>query len=229
MASGIGLAMRILTRSGRLLFYCLLIFVAVYVLLPSYPGMKPWNVRQVDADAPNGANFYASLAERVPAEALKLRNEARQSEHPYRSWYSKPGWQDRLAAWRFPDARSCLERNEQSRSEPDLTRFNWSGLWTEAEVEVCVFRVLTAISSRDHAHYWFISQNINAEPASAPRKRDGLRMMSAGRLMSADVPPKWPTYGLRRWLHWTAWSESFSVTLDEQGRPRSVEYAIITK
>jgi hypothetical protein len=50
---------------------------------------------------------------------------------------------------RFPDVRSCLTEAERGRGQPDLRQIDWKLMRDTYDIEVCVFRIATSVSSMD--------------------------------------------------------------------------------
>ena len=75
-----------------------------------------------------------------------------------RSWENQPDVREyRRAIARFPDARSCFPSRISDNVSPntlDAREFDWNAMRTQADAEVCIFRIAIALSSPDKVEAW---------------------------------------------------------------------------
>lgn len=110
---------------------------------------------------------------RVPRAVLSTQAEA-----PYR--FGGHVVDEEFAQWRryrralrrYPDTPSCLREEARGEPAPDLlAAFDWRGLRTEADLEVCLFRVFASLGSIGRAGDWMAAAGLDVGPI---REGDGI-------------------------------------------------------
>ncbi len=59
-----------------------------------------------------------------------------------------------LALWQYPNVKSCLEKSEREKKEPNLLKLDWDRVGTGSGAEVCVFRLASSLGSADRTLTW---------------------------------------------------------------------------
>ncbi len=75
------------------------------------------------------------------------------------SWLDQPpltSSQKRLFK-QYPDARSCLPKEERDKQELDYTRFDWSSVRNDDHAMVCVYRIAQQLQTPEAMAEWFKS------------------------------------------------------------------------
>ena len=71
----------------------------------------------------------------------------------------------RRALRRHPDTPSCLRKVARDEPAPDLlAAFDWQGLRTESDLEVCLFRVFASLGSIGRARDWMAAAGLEPGP-----------------------------------------------------------------
>ena len=69
------------------------------------------------------------------------------ADHPRWRFY-------RRAIRRFPDTRSCLQKETQTSEAPNLLLIDWNKVGTGRAFEVCAFRIFRSIDSKEETTSW---------------------------------------------------------------------------
>ena len=68
---------------------------------------------------------------------------------------------DVRAAARWPDARSCLVREERIAEKPDIAKIDWKRMRREEDIEVCMFRIAASLDGPERMADWFRAQGMS--------------------------------------------------------------------
>jgi hypothetical protein len=58
------------------------------------------------------------------------------------------------AVKKFPSVRDCMKSSEQKKPQPDLTQIDWEEITSDAEVNVCLFRIASSYDSPETMKKW---------------------------------------------------------------------------
>ncbi len=93
----------------------------------------------------------------------------------------------------YPDALSCLPREERRKPKPDYTRFDWSSVRNDDHAMVCVYRIAEQLQTPEAMAEWFKGYGINA---FGPRQRPkvGVSSNPIDLWGSWSLNGQWPIY-----------------------------------
>lgn len=131
-----------------MLVACLLILLVLLSPFAAVYGQKWLKIYRFDAggEASRGTPPFHSYG-----EYLALRKGEPFGHTDLSSAY-------KIAALKFPDARSCLQPDTGEITTETLKQMDWERVHRVAEIEVCVFRLLAASGDITHATDWFEAQ-----------------------------------------------------------------------
>lgn len=125
------------------------------------------------------------------------------------------------AAALYPDARSCLQDDEQKEQNPNLLMVNWE-LFNGADFieisEICLFRIFSAMKNREDISNWlnlfeFEVKRFMPESTFFGGKELGATMNLRGFKYLSKVG-KWPIFPTKGWWRIRqrmAWSKSITI------------------
>jgi hypothetical protein len=143
-----------------------------------------------------------------------------------RYWRNWPEYEDAIE--RYPDAASCLVEDERAKNPVDLTRFNWDGFETFAELGVCLSRIGTTIGEIDRFVIWLRQQGYTVdEPEDYDKIYTGYEDLpgriyyTSAHIMFSDFKKKTPIYAnlwfFERWRLDTTTLHSLDILTNESG------------
>lgn len=147
---------------------------------------------------------------------------------------------------KFDDVRDCLVSAEAKKTIPDLRFINWGKMRSEANIEVCMYRIFASLGSPEKAKLWFEAQglkNVRINKRIASKKVNGKIIIANGGhvddeqiTVSASNHPKKSgrryvslkkasVISLSRYL---IYAESFGVTWSNGGTSLGAGYSTAT-
>ncbi|MCP4072925.1 MAG: hypothetical protein GY742_14505 [Hyphomicrobiales bacterium] len=118
--------------------------------------------------------LYANLTEEQRNAKIPYKMLSNETTHPF---FTGKAPKYVVEIERYRDVRDCLVSSERSKPEPDLRLIDWNKLWNYEEAEVCLWRILSSLGTKERATLWFSFHNL-----SNPRnvKKYGLQMPTRG-------------------------------------------------
>ncbi|WP_208350541.1 hypothetical protein [Pseudaestuariivita rosea] len=136
----------------------------------------------------------------------------------------------------YPDARSCLIKDEQDKMEPNLLNIDWLKLRPAAAKRVCFFRIFTSLQTHEQIKSWLSHHGFSAYGPRRvkslnyePRHEDDPIAYIAGTMSAEGIneltkPLLWRLTGMT-----IAYGFSISVSLNDKGEVVGVHTSSSTK
>lgn len=138
------------------------------------------------------------------------------------------------AIQRFPDLDSCLLHGQRPSNPFSVEKLkaDWKAYRTVEQIDVCAFRVLTALQSAEAGMSWFESQGFQVSPLVRDAlDRTPVRTKGGEPMAYSISMPARTFFGLVNWSkfapgYWMAQTVSAGVVLENDGNPISVTFSI---
>jgi len=182
-----------------------------------------------------------TYAQQEGSSGFVVHNLASEKDFPFepenrgRKSRNLTGTLQAAAVEQFPDLHSCLMPRDRTLAVGDRLMPNfvaWKLFGTPIEVDVCVFRILTALDDIDEGRKWLAEQGFKVEATeTVPPRRVGIRT-TEGQIQtySVSMPARefahltyWSRISLGYWL---ARSVSGEIALTTYGKPISVNFTV---
>jgi hypothetical protein len=181
------------------------------------------------------------MSQNERSEGFVVHNLAGEHEFPFepenrgRKGRDVTGTPQAAAVARFPNLQSCLMPRHSTLAVGKRllpTSVAWASFNTPIEVDVCVFRILTALDDIDEGRKWLAEQGFKVEAIeTVPPRRVGIRT-TEGQIQTYSVSmPAQEFAHLTYWSrislgYWLARSVSGEIALTTYGKPISVNFTV---
>lgn len=132
----------------------------------------------------------------------------------------------KVALVKFPDVASCIEANTDDPSVEELMKMSWHKMQTDAQVEICTFRILATLGNISFATPWLeeqgFSNSANLWTSENPYFDIYDQPQVSGNWNTRENGLRWPESGLKRQILslpilWPPYGTSISTTWSVDG------------
>lgn len=138
---------------------------------------------------------------------FKFQNKTIFNEHVSKKY--------KASVHKFPTVQSCLDKEEQSKSKPDLHRFNWTAFRNSKDADVCLFRIATSYSDIEGFIKWLKHYKFDVSTIDKKDPWPKTNIVNAGR-SHRDRKPLFKL-GLDKLFRFS-YSYTIQLHLDENGK-----------